>query len=260
MRNIQHTSIDEGGGLSGLNADLISNQLAAVYSRFNAAVNMRAVSADTTLTYKDSLVFVDTSGGNITITLAPANSWGASKSPTITIIKTSTSNTLTVTAGSGDTLNTWVNSGTLTAGSITTAGQVQLVTDGSTKYYAVSESPVVYSNTYTPTLSNTTNIAASTAYACPYMRIGNVCHVAGRVAMDVTTSVTESELGMTLPIASAFTVEEDLGGVFAQHISGSSREAGTIRADATNDRAKFAWYSFGIANYSFYFSFTYVIK
>lgn len=260
MRNIQTEQIsDKVSDINRLNLADIFEQLRATYSRGNAAVNMRSVSADTTLTYKDSLVFVDTSGGNVTITLPYANSWGTTKSPNLYIIKTSTSNTLTIAPQSGDTLSHWDGVGTLTSGNITTSGQIQLVANGTTGWYALSNSPTVYSGTYTPTLSNTTNIAASTAYVTQYMRVGSVVTVGGRVAVDVTAATTETELGISLPIASAFTAEENLGGTFVQHIASSSREAGTIRADTTNDRAKVAWYSLGSANYSFYFSFTYLV-
>ena len=140
MAIIQHSNIadSDSSDLNRLNFEELRKQLTAVYSRQNAAVNMRAVSADTTITYKDSMVFVDTSGGNVTITLAPANSWGTSKSPKISIIKTSESNTLTVAAGSGDTLNYWSGGSSIITGSVTTAGVLDLVSDGSTKWFALS--------------------------------------------------------------------------------------------------------------------------
>ena len=140
MAIIQHSNIadSDSSDLNRLNFEELRKQLTAVYSRQNAAVNMRAVSADTTITYKDSMVFVDTSGGNVTITLAPANSWGTSKSPKISIIKTSESNTLTVAAGSGDTLNYWSGGASIITGSVTTAGVLDLVSDGSTKWFALS--------------------------------------------------------------------------------------------------------------------------
>lgn len=260
MRNIQSTQIsDKVSDISRLNLADIFEQLRATYSRGNAAVNMRSVSADTTLTHKDSLVFVDTSGGNVTITLPYANSWGTTKSPNLYIIKTSTSNTLTIAPQSGDTLSHWDGVGTLTSGNITTSGQIQLVANGTTGWYALSNSPTVYSGTYTPTLSNTTNIGASTAYVTQYMRVGNVVTVGGKVSIDVTTTATDFVLGVTLPIASAFTAEEQCGGTFIQNIAVNPKETGFIKADTTNDRAYFSGQSVGTANYAWYFSFTYLI-
>lgn len=260
MRNIQTEQIsDQVSDINRLNLADIFEQLRATYSRGNAAVNMRSVSADTTLTYKDSLVFVDTSGGNVTITLPYANSWGTTKSPNLYIIKTSASNTLTITPQATNSLWHWKSSSILINENITAAGQVQLVCDGSTNWYAVSNAPSVYSGTYTPTLSNTTNIAASTAYVTQYMRVGDVVTVGGKVSIDVTTSATDFVLGVTLPIASAFTAEEQCGGTFIQNIGASPKETGFIKADTTNDRAYFSGQSVGIANYAWYFSFTYLI-
>src|SRR5690606_24010086 len=83
--------------------------------------------------------------------------------------------------GSAGTFLTNNGSGTLTWGSITTEG------------------------TYTPTLTNTTNIAASTAYTTYYVRIGDWVYVWGEADIDATASLTLSEMAMTLPISSSIT-------------------------------------------------------
>jgi hypothetical protein len=66
----------------------------------------------------------------------------------------------------------------------------------------ISNLPVLASGTYTPTLSNTTNIAASAAFVCQYQRVGNVVTVSGRVNITPTAASVASELGISLPIAS----------------------------------------------------------
>ena len=64
----------------------------------------------------------------------------------------------------------------------------------------------VFSGTYTPTLTNATNIDASTATSCQYMRVGNVVTVSGSVNIDPTAATgTLAELRISLPIASATT-------------------------------------------------------
>ena len=112
------------------------------------------------------------------------------------------------------------------------------------------------SGTYTPTLTNTTNIATSTAFACQYLRVGNVVHVAGRVDIDATLAgATSTVLDMTLPIASDIASSINLGGV-GSNASGAS---GEIRGDATGILARFTYPSGTTANSSFFFTFTYLV-
>src|SRR3989304_507028 len=58
------------------------------------------------------------------------------------------------------------------------------------------------SGVYPPTLTNTTNIAASTAYECQWMRIDSVITVSGKFDVDPTTAATVCVLGLSLPGAS----------------------------------------------------------
>lgn len=114
----------------------------------------------------------------------------------------------------------------------------------------------IASGTYTPTLTGVTNIAASTAYACQWMRVGNVVTVSGKVDIDVTLGVA-SELGVSLPIASNFAAEQNAGGAGSSAAAASLVTA--IKADATNDRAAFVFTAVSVTNDSYFFEFTYVI-
>jgi hypothetical protein len=69
------------------------------------------------------------------------------------------------------------------------AGLVNPYTEGS---------GVVYSGTYTPTLTNLTNIDASTAFKLQYMRVGKVVTVSGIVNIDPSAS-GDIDLRMSLP-------------------------------------------------------------
>lgn len=111
--------------------------------------------------------------------------------------------------------------------------------------------------TYTPTLTNVANLDASTAYACQYLRVGNTVTVSGKVDIDPTLAATVTQLGISLPIASNFTAQEQCGGTAAA--SGIAGQVAAIRADATNDRAELVYVSGDITNQSMYFSFTYVV-
>lgn len=110
--------------------------------------------------------------------------------------------------------------------------------------------------TYTPTLTNTTNVAASTARQCTYMRVGSVVTVAGQLDID-PTAAGATLLGISLPIASALTTAYQLGGTAcATGIAGMS--AG-IEADATNDRASLKYTAVDITNQTMTFQFTYEV-
>jgi len=127
--------------------------------------------------------------------------------------------------------------------------------DFATKGYA--DSLVTFSAaTYTPSLTNTTNIAASTAYTTYYQRVGDVVHVWGEVEIDATTALTVTELGMELPIASSITNSLELAGTAAHE----DNTVAQVKGDPTNDRAKFRLTpQTNTANvYSFHFSYKYV--
>jgi hypothetical protein len=113
----------------------------------------------------------------------------------------------------------------------------------------------VFSGTYTPSLTNTTNIAASTASVCQYMRVGNVVTVSGTVAID-PTAAGRIVMGMSLPIASNFSGAANCGGTFVGSAV-TTDNAGAVIADATNDRATFDGVVADIANRTYGFSFTY---
>lgn len=111
--------------------------------------------------------------------------------------------------------------------------------------------------TYTPTLTGVANVAASTAYECQYMRVGNTVTVSGKLDIDPTLTATSTQLGISLPVASNFGAAEDCGGVaFAPAIAAMG---GAILGDATNDRAQLEFIASDVNNNSMYFVFTYAV-
>lgn len=113
------------------------------------------------------------------------------------------------------------------------------------------------SGTYTPTLTGVANVAASTAYECQYMRVGNTVGVSGKLDVDPTLATTSTQLGISLPIASDFGAAEDCGGIGA----GSTviSESAAIVADATNNRAEMVWITTSLANHAMSFEFQYQV-
>lgn len=114
----------------------------------------------------------------------------------------------------------------------------------------------VYAGTYTPTLYNTANVAATTAYKCTYMRVYNTVTVSGRIDLDPTTTATLTRVGISLPVASNFTTANECAGTAAAH---DVREAAAVRSDATNDRAELACTPTDVTNQEYYFTFTYEV-
>lgn len=88
--------------------------------------------------------------------------------------------------------------------------------------------------TYTPTLTNGTNIAASVLNQdFIYMRVGSVVHVCGSVQVDVTTAGVLSDLSISIPIASNFGTSYDLNG----NATTPGDYGASIIGDSVNDRA-----------------------
>jgi len=111
-------------------------------------------------------------------------------------------------------------------------------------------------STYTPSLTNTTNIAASTAYVTNYKRQGDYIYVWGEVQIDATSALTISEMGLSLPVASSITDSRELAGTGAFE----DNTIVQIKGDGTNARAMFRFIpQTNTANtYSFHFSYKYV--
>lgn len=118
------------------------------------------------------------------------------------------------------------------------------------------DEPEIRSGTYTPTLTNVTNVGASTAYECQWLRVGNVVTVSGKVDIDATAAAA-TELGMSLPVTSALDNEQNLAGTAASAVATTTPVP--VRADAANNRAAFVFTAITTSNDSYFFSFTYVV-
>ncbi|TXH51846.1 MAG: hypothetical protein E6Q97_17350 [Desulfurellales bacterium] len=115
--------------------------------------------------------------------------------------------------------------------------------------------------TYTPTVTDGTNVSSSTAYECQYLRVGNTVTVSGKIDITVTAALATTDFEITLPIASNLSANGQLAGCATQHDNASS-SAGNfaqIEGNATSDRALFRYYSMDSNNQTFFFTFTYRI-
>lgn len=130
------------------------------------------------------------------------------------------------------------------------SGQI-LTSQGSGTYPVWTTAPM--SNTYTPTLTNTTNVAASTAYVTGYMRVGNSITVYGKVDID-PTAVGATELRMSLPVTPGFGGDNEAGGTAACSTTGESVAISSVNGSGV---VAFKYVATNISNNTFNFSFTY---
>lgn len=160
----------------------------------------------------------------------------------------------TWTLGSDATGDMWYRNSSGFMTRIAAGAQNTILTMGASS--VPSWSQTVLSGTYTPTLTNVANLDASTAFLCTYMRVGNTVTVSGRVDIDPTTTLTSTQLGISLPVASALTTSNQAGGT-AQ--ATAIAQGAAILSDAANDRAQLQYVTIDTTNQSMYFTFTYQI-
>jgi hypothetical protein len=150
---------------------------------------------------------------------------------------TNPTNTLDVTGAFGVTGNAVIG------GSISVGGNTLL--------------PALDTGEYTPTLTNVTNVASSTAAQVNYIQVGRMIIVSGSVTID-PTATGAVELGMSLPVASNFTNFIELGGSMGNAVTAAN--IGTVQADPANDRARFLINTSDAASRSYLFIFMYSVS
>ncbi len=115
----------------------------------------------------------------------------------------------------------------------------------------------ISATTYTPTLTNTTNVTSSTAKNCTYTRIGNIVTVTGSLGI-VTTLAVSTVIEISLPIASNIGALTDLNGL------GSAASAiatnVVIEGEVTNNTAKVSLIALSVGGSgNIFFTFSYSV-
>jgi len=149
---------------------------------------------------------------------------------------------------------TQINSGALPSGVTLPATQV---TTGALPVGVTLDTTQLTSGTYTPTLTNVTNVAASAAIVCQYLRVLTAVTVSGSVSITATAAVN-TVLRMSLPIASNFASVGQAGGTFATTTAGGITQGGIV-ADATNKTFTFQFVATSLVATTYTFSVTYQI-
>lgn len=113
------------------------------------------------------------------------------------------------------------------------------------------------SSTYTPTLTNTTNVTASTARITSYSQVGNIVTAYG--TLDVTTTLAvATEVQLTLPVASDLATAQDLNGTAVA--SSAIATNAVLLADVTTNRARLLFIGLSVGGAgTIYFFFQYQV-
>ena len=114
------------------------------------------------------------------------------------------------------------------------------------------------SGTYTPTLTNGTNVAASVAQNCHWWRVGNEISVTGIMTATATLTATTTVIDISLPVASGMAATTDLSGLMTSSaIAGLS---GGIEGNLTSDIARLTYTAVGTGSDKLFFHFTYTFQ
>lgn len=113
----------------------------------------------------------------------------------------------------------------------------------------------ILSSSHTPTLTNTTNISASSSFLAYYLRIGSQVFVWGKASLTAS-GAGATVLGISLPVTSNFASVENLKGTSTSNLANFNAY---LEANTTSDRAELKFTSAGAGTAIFYFSYSYII-
>lgn len=114
-------------------------------------------------------------------------------------------------------------------------------------------------STFTPTLSSSTNVTASTVRTCHIVRVGN--RVTGSGTVDITptaASGTATIFYLSLAIPSNFSTTYDASGTATR--AGASYEPGFVQADVSGDKLMIRFSATNTASGQLNYTFTYLIQ
>lgn len=172
-------------------------------------------------------------------------------SPTLV---TPTLGAATATSINGLTITTSTGSLTVANGKTLTASNTLTLTGTDGTSLNINDVDVLNRGVYTPTITNVSNVAASTARQARWLRIGNVVHVSGEVEID-PTSATTTVFDISLPVNSSFAQLYELSGVGS--IQGGA-DVVAIHSPAAN-KARFTYAASSDANNRLMYVFSYEV-
>ena len=117
----------------------------------------------------------------------------------------------------------------------------------------------VLTGIYIPILTIIANIDTAGFYYTPWVRVGNLITVSGKVTIDPTAAATLTQLELSLPVASLFAHTEQCSGVAnGVPFAGSTVNfAGIVSCNPITGNALIEFYSTNAVNNDVRFTFTY---
>lgn len=223
--------------------------LATGYLKITTALGIATPSSTASIPGTDvtGAALTRTNDTNVTLTLGGSPLTGLLRAVSLTLgwlgqlglSRGGTNADLSTTGGTSQVLKQTTLGGAVTVGQLATTDITNLA-----------------SGTYTPTLTIVANLDTVTAFTCQYSRVGSFVMVTGKLEANPTAAGVV-QVGISLPIASAFTAVEQCGGsASAPAVAGQC--AGII-ADPTNDRAEMIWTTVDTSNRTMVFIFGYQI-
>jgi hypothetical protein len=116
----------------------------------------------------------------------------------------------------------------------------------------------IVSGVYTPTLGNVSNLDSSSPYESNWWRFGPLVFVYGMAEIDATSTASEVQLQISLPLPSTLDSSRDLKGFVVEHLIPSG--TGTVIGDASLTKAVAVWKPATNGARDVVFQFTYLIK
>jgi hypothetical protein len=248
-----YANVNEIGGFVAYNPSSGSGAYAGITFRNNvsnlAGGCFQNGNSNTAWDGANSLNLINFLSGSVTIGTNSIVRWKADASGNQTFI-----------LGSDATGDIWYrnSSGYFTRLPIGTSSQTLHVISGLPAWRdttAIPVIPVLTSSTYTPTLTNISNVASSTAQNCHWTRNGNEITVTGVLLGTATLTATATVIDISLPVSSGMSATTDLSGVMTSSaIAGLS---GGIEGNVSSAIARLTYTSVGTGSDKLFFTFTY---
>ena len=141
----------------------------------------------------------------------------------------------------------------------TGTSDTSLVISNDTVYKRVN--PIIESGTYTPTITDSLNIDSTVLYGAHYTRINNIVTVSIMTTVDFSVGGSLSIIGLTIPVASDFTNQNDVvGSAISDLEQNGSNRAGRCVADIGDNKVYLRITHSGSGNHYVAINFTYEIK
>lgn len=116
------------------------------------------------------------------------------------------------------------------------------------------------SGTYTPTITDSANTSARTAYQSQWTRVGNVVTVSGVADVDPTNTLTITIIKITLPVTSNFSAAGNCRGTANCGVIAGQSAAILETTSYTSDFALMKWNTTDITNQPMSYTFIYLVQ